>query len=195
AEDGTVIFLMVEGRDIPNGRNGVTLPELAELMKMLGAETAYNLDGGGSSTAILLNEEHGDYDTVNFLSDGRLRSISNGLFFARGSLEPVMQLINYPDTREKFSAPTGLYIDDEGVFHFSGNDEYAHYTLLVNGKPMYLTAESIPLVLPAGRYEIQVRVKGNANYGPSDLSETYVYNIHKDDVQSILDLMRQLASR
>ncbi|HLS99983.1 MAG TPA: phosphodiester glycosidase family protein [Acholeplasma sp.] len=195
AADGTVIMLMVEGRDIPNGRNGVTLPELAEIMKSLGAQTAYNLDGGGSSTAIIKDADDTEYTTVNFLSDLRLRSISNGIMFATGDLEPVMQMINYPDTREKFDAPTGLYIDDEGVFHFSGNNEYAHYTLMINGKPMYITKESVPLLLPAGQYQIQVAVKGNAEYATSAYSETYTYNVHKDNVKAILDLMRNMASR
>ncbi|MDR0898472.1 MAG: phosphodiester glycosidase family protein, partial [Oscillospiraceae bacterium] len=35
---------------------GFTLLELAKLMQSLGCQTAYNLDGGGSSTLVFLGE-------------------------------------------------------------------------------------------------------------------------------------------
>lgn len=44
-----LVFVVVDGRDAGYSR-GVTLPELAQIMRDLGATTAYNLDGGGSST-------------------------------------------------------------------------------------------------------------------------------------------------
>ena len=44
-----LVFVVVDGRD-PGTSRGVTLTELAEIMQGLGADTAYNLDGGGSST-------------------------------------------------------------------------------------------------------------------------------------------------
>ena len=48
-EDGTLVFVVVDGRDDGYSR-GMTMTEAAELMVSLGCETAYNLDGGGSST-------------------------------------------------------------------------------------------------------------------------------------------------
>ena len=48
-DDDHLVFVVVDGRD-PGYSAGVTLTELAEIMQSLGAETAYNLDGGGSST-------------------------------------------------------------------------------------------------------------------------------------------------
>ena len=48
-EDGTLVLVVVDGRDTGYSR-GVTMSEAAELMVSLGCETAYNLDGGGSST-------------------------------------------------------------------------------------------------------------------------------------------------
>jgi len=50
--DGQLLLVVVDGRS--NGRSvGATLGELAELMIRLGAESAMNLDGGGSSTLVL----------------------------------------------------------------------------------------------------------------------------------------------
>ena len=48
--DGTYLFVVSDGRT--DESEGLSLLQLAEFMKELGAETAYNLDGGGSSTMI-----------------------------------------------------------------------------------------------------------------------------------------------
>ena len=47
--DGTLVFVVVDGRDTGYSK-GMTMTEAADLMVSLGCETAYNLDGGGSST-------------------------------------------------------------------------------------------------------------------------------------------------
>lgn len=47
----TVLLVVVDGRQ-PDYSNGMPLGELAHLMKLLGAKTAINLDGGGSSTLV-----------------------------------------------------------------------------------------------------------------------------------------------
>ncbi len=192
-EDGTIFFIVVDGRDIIAGKNGVKYGELGELMKLHGAVNAFNLDGGGSSTMLLRNDETGEYDGLNTFSDGTIRSISNGLLFARGNLEPTFYEIPYPDTRASYEAPTGLYVDGEGVFHFTGNNENMQYILKINGRETYVTKESIPLILAAGTHEIQVRVKGNPNYATSPFSDTFTYNVHNDDVRAILDLFRNIA--
>ena len=48
--DGTYLFVVSDGRT--DESEGLSLLQLAEFMKTLGAETAYNLDGGGSSTMV-----------------------------------------------------------------------------------------------------------------------------------------------
>lgn len=48
--DGTYLFVVSDGRTEES--EGLSLLELAEFMQSLGAETAYNLDGGGSSTMV-----------------------------------------------------------------------------------------------------------------------------------------------
>lgn len=191
--DGTIFFLVIDGRDAINGKFGVKYSELGELMKLHGAVNAFNLDGGGSSTMLLRNEETGEYEGVNTFSDGNIRSVSNGLLFARGILEPTFIEIPYPDTRAQFDAPTGLYMDGEGVFHFTGNNEHMEYILKVNGRQMFITRETLPLILAPGQHEIQIRVKGNGSFASSEFSDTYVYNVHPNDVRVILDLIRNVA--
>lgn len=48
------VFVVADGRT--GESDGLTLYELAQLMQSLGVKTAYNLDGGGSSTMVFLGE-------------------------------------------------------------------------------------------------------------------------------------------
>jgi exopolysaccharide biosynthesis protein len=70
-----LVFVVVDGRD-PGYSEGVTLTELAGIMQDLGATTAYNLDGGGSSTMYF------DGEVVNQPSEGHERGVSDILYVA-----------------------------------------------------------------------------------------------------------------
>jgi exopolysaccharide biosynthesis protein len=71
-----LVFVVVDGRS-PGYSEGVTMTELAQLMKDLGATTAYNLDGGGSSTMYF------DGEVVNDpLGTGDERGVSDILYIA-----------------------------------------------------------------------------------------------------------------
>jgi exopolysaccharide biosynthesis protein len=76
-QDGPLSYLCVatEGPENP-GSVGLTLPQAAELMQSLGCVTAYNLDGGSSSTMVLNNEK------INARSSHKVRSICDILYFA-----------------------------------------------------------------------------------------------------------------
>ena len=50
-DDNHLVFVVVDGRS-PGYSAGVTMTGLAEIMQGLGATTAYNIDGGGSSTMV-----------------------------------------------------------------------------------------------------------------------------------------------
>ena len=71
-EDGTIIFMTIDGRQTELDMYGVSERENALAMKELGAVNAFNFDGGGSTTfAILVN---GVLTVTNSPSDGGLRS-------------------------------------------------------------------------------------------------------------------------
>ena len=70
-----LVVVVVDGRDEGYSR-GVTLTELAEIFVALGAHTAYNLDGGGSSTMYFQGE------VVNRPSEGHERGVSDILYVA-----------------------------------------------------------------------------------------------------------------
>ena len=84
-KNGTIVFLTVDGRSEENAA-GMSIPELAYLAKILGAEDAINLDGGGSTTLWLKGApENG---VLNYPSDNKRfdhkgeRSVSN-IFYVK----------------------------------------------------------------------------------------------------------------
>jgi len=83
-EDGTeVYFLVVDGRYFSYS-SGMNYLELADCMKALGVFNAVNLDGGGSSTFFMRNEQDPNseyFEIINHPSDngGEEREVANGL--------------------------------------------------------------------------------------------------------------------
>ncbi|PCJ20376.1 MAG: hypothetical protein COB02_04910 [Candidatus Cloacimonadota bacterium] len=74
-KNGAVIFLVVDGRQANSV--GMTLDELANTLKLLGARDAMNLDGGGSSSLYFSSK------VINKPSDGNERKISNALIIRK----------------------------------------------------------------------------------------------------------------
>ena len=74
-DENHLVFVVVDGRQTGYSE-GVTLTELADIMIDLGATTAYNLDGGGSSTMYFNGE------VINSPSNGGERGTSDILYIA-----------------------------------------------------------------------------------------------------------------
>ena len=74
--DGTLIFTVIDGRQT-SVSNGAPLARCANYMISLGAVSAINLDGGGSST--LITHVNGVFTTRNKPSDGSLRKVYNSV--------------------------------------------------------------------------------------------------------------------
>lgn len=70
-KDGTLLLLVVDGRSSVS--SGLTLSELSHYFVKLGADSAVNFDGGGSSEMVINGA------IVNKPSDGRERYVSIGL--------------------------------------------------------------------------------------------------------------------
>jgi hypothetical protein len=75
---GLLHLVVADGRS--ESSSGLTLLQLADLMRSLGDEAALNLDGGGSSTLVAPDPE-GIVGVRNTPSDGQERAIANGLGF------------------------------------------------------------------------------------------------------------------
>ncbi len=86
--DGTVLLVVVDGRQ-PQWSTGLSLMELGELFLAYDAQSALNLDGGGSSVMVL------EHEIVNHPSDGAIfgqagieRAVSTAVGVFRKKTEP-----------------------------------------------------------------------------------------------------------
>lgn len=93
----TMILLTVDGPG-GTGKGGATLPQVARMMADLHAETAVNLDGGGSTTMVGRKLGDEQVSVRNVPSDGNERSDPNGVgvFVTRGD-GAVRDLVVTPD--------------------------------------------------------------------------------------------------
>ena len=73
-EEGHYVLVVSDGRSEES--EGLSLYELAEFLQGLGVQTAYNLDGGGSSTMVYQGE------LVNQPSGGKERAVTDIIYIA-----------------------------------------------------------------------------------------------------------------
>ena len=75
-KDGSIVMVTVDGRQKNLGYYGMTGDELGATMQYYGCVSAVNLDGGGSTT-IMIRDENDQFRVLNSPSDGSLRRDSN----------------------------------------------------------------------------------------------------------------------
>ena len=74
--DGSIVMATVDGRQKSSGMHGMTGDELGATMQYYGCVSAVNLDGGGSTT-IAIRDENDQFRILNSPSDGSLRNDAN----------------------------------------------------------------------------------------------------------------------
>jgi exopolysaccharide biosynthesis protein len=83
ADGRTAYLVTVDGRLA--GSAGMTVAELADLLRSMGAAIAVNVDGGGSSTIAVREPGQPAATIKNLPSDGTERPVANGIgVFSRG---------------------------------------------------------------------------------------------------------------
>ncbi|CEG28631.1 phosphodiester glycosidase family protein [Bacillus sp. B-jedd] len=111
-QDGDVFFVVIDGRQEPYSA-GISMPDLAQLMIDLGAVSALNLDGGGSSTFTTRTLGGDVLELDNQPSDRNERSVANSWLvvtqepsdkiFASAYIEPYDKSFT-PNSTIQFSA-------------------------------------------------------------------------------------------
>ena len=106
-EDGTVIFFAADGRS--DDSYGFRLVSLAKTLISFGCVTAINLDGGGSTTAIV-KYPSGEYaGIVNSPSDIVERPVANALLLVDNSVSDGIAKYIIPDVTDPVILPDETY--------------------------------------------------------------------------------------
>lgn len=193
-EDGTVFFVTVDGRDYANGYLGMTAYEMSQLMLYYGAVDAFNLDGGGSTTMILKNEE-GGFDYMNTPSDGTPRPTTNGVFFVAGSAIPVEYAV-FPDNRIELDVVDNIFITTDNVLSFDEVDNAIGYEIKI-GDETYQTIDPFyQLEVVPGEYEIQIKTLADGiDFKDSTYTEVILYNMYSEDMNNLIEFFTEYTKR
>ena len=97
-EDGTGFLCVVDGR-MAGGSYGIWVEQEAQLAGVLGAQFALELDGGGSSTMII--RENDELVLRNVPSDGAMRSVSNAIMLVEKPEEEIPHEHSFVDGKCK----------------------------------------------------------------------------------------------
>src|SRR5690625_650511 len=186
-EDGSLFFVVNNGRDEKEDVPGLSSQEQAFLMKELGAYNALNLDGGGSSTMMARNFD-GTFEVLNKLSDGNMRSVSTVLLIVRGDVKEQPINIEGVDNRETFTKPTNLYVDFDNNLTFDSVDMATRYIVTVGDNEYETSKTNFSLnSFKPGEYNISVRVKGNMSGKTSLESDILKYQVKEKTTNEILE--------
>jgi hypothetical protein len=193
--DGTIFFVVVDGRNKPLGMDGVNLYELAQIMVYFEAVRAYNIDGGGSSTMAIKDGE-GSFDILNTPSDGTVRAVTNGVFIVKGEHIPRPAPVGFPDMRIRLDKPANFYVDGNGDLRFDPVGNALSYMVSINGTLYASHDDSFDLNLEAGEYVIKVRALADQiNYRHSEFSEEFILVVHPDDINRFINLLKEFLRR
>lgn len=162
--DGSAFFIAVDGRQTGYSQ-GMTLYELADLMLEYGAQNAYALDGGGSTTMVLRTEVD-TFEIVNQPSDVTPRAVTNSVFLAVQVRFDDTTPHPIPDFSTPLSAPTNLRVENDR-FVFAAVTGAKEYEITINGTPYLSRGSSYALtsaIVEPGSYEFKVRALGDGFY-------------------------------
>lgn len=127
----TLYLVAVDGRQ--SALPGFTQTELAEYMLKIGAYTALNLDGGGSTTMVAREGESGTLQVVNLPSDGKERSVSTAI---------GVRFTGQPGTLSQIEVNAGgTAIEGEGVHLYLGAYDENHNPLYIADKKITYSSE------------------------------------------------------
>lgn len=192
-EDGSVFWLVSNGRDTDDNVPGLQMLELAELMLSQGAYNAINLDGGGSSTMIVKDSD-GSLKYLNKLSDGRERSISNGVLLVRGDIPSKPINIQGLAARTSLDTPQNVMLNADNVIKFDPVDGASNYYLEINNNRYEINSTSYNLnILPEGEYSVRVLAKGTATHLTSEASASLTFKVKYRSTNEVIEWIKGFA--
>ena len=141
--DGSLVAVTVDGRQ-PGESYGATDDDLAELLVAQGVQTAVNLDGGGSTTALARRPGDVTATVVNSPSDGYERRVSDALLVVSTvPTGPLAQVVVRPGN-------VSLIAGESAAFTARGTDNALNAVPLPASSVTWSLAGTGATISPAG---------------------------------------------
>ena len=193
-EDGTIVMMVIDGRQGNKDMFGAEAREMAAIMKSYGCVSAYNLDGGGSSTMVIRDGDK--FVVTNSPSDGRERSDGNCVLIVVkdiafensvseiGEDTATINLKVLDDTGRQIKK---LYAEIDGVF-YEVNDEKVVLNNLVHNSDytykIYYENENGELIetLTSGTFTTHRKMYKYLNTYVSETEETFEIDFRYVDI-------------
>lgn len=171
--DGSYVLSVVDGRQPDKLMYGATSAEMAAILTHYGVVEAYNLDGGGSSAMVVLDDETNQFRIVNTYSDSRERPVSNALLVVVKN--PVIKI----EPIEVSASNIKLNIEIINENGFSGNNYYVE----LNGEMKQVVSGEVEFdnLTKQVLYTYQVFYKEN---------EAYIYLYHYGDIKTSKEMLK-----
>ncbi|MEW9124481.1 MAG: phosphodiester glycosidase family protein, partial [Thermotaleaceae bacterium] len=194
--DGSVVFMVSDGRQEPYSA-GLTMTELAELMRDLGCVTALNLDGGGSSTYLARKQGTDFLACKNSPSDGGERTVANSFLilantasdhvFSRAAIAPQDKAYT-PNSTIKFTAAgmdasgASAALPQEGLVWRLSDNSFGEIDpttgqFVSNGKQGQV---EIQLVWEESTNTVTGSVYGQSQHTEDNVTESVTESVYKD---------------
>ena len=123
-EDGTLVMAATDGRQASKGFYGLNGVESSAQMAYYGCTTAFSLDGGGSTTMVILKD--GELTAVNSPSDGNIRSDGNAVLVV-APVPEVEMLCNSTENSITVKLDIVKMIDEYKELYIEVNGEKKKY--------------------------------------------------------------------
>ena len=106
--EGEIVLMAIDGKQEAKGASGANFNETNAILKEYGVVEAYQMDGGGSVTAVI--NQDGTFKTVNSPCDGAPRSIFSALLVVeRRKPEVELEVVESTDKETTFKLNLALH--------------------------------------------------------------------------------------
>lgn len=191
-EDGTLVMMVVDGRQGADNMYGCDAYELTAIMRTYGCVKAYNVDGGGSSTMVIRTDS--GLLVTNSPSDGRERSDGNCIVICVADPSYQTEVTNLTATSATVSVKSSneefnnkdLYISLDSKFYqvvngkveltnLFHNSDYS-YRVYYKENGEYIATQCVGVIKT---HQANFRFLG---FTISETADGYVVNSYSDDI-------------
>ena len=122
--EGEIVLMAIDGKQEAKGASGANFNETNAILKEYGVVEAYQMDGGGSVTAVI--NKDGSFTTVNSPCDGAPRSIFSALLVVeRRKPEVELDVVESTDKETTFKLNLALHgCSCKDVAFYIGSNEF-----------------------------------------------------------------------